>query len=298
MIRDTLGMEGDAGDLAISPETVHLAEMRAWLRQRHRRRPNAPLIAMAPAAAYGPAKEWPAEKFAAVIDALAQNVIGAECVLVGAPSERAKCEEVARLAIAGAIVSAGETSIGELIALLSISSAFIGNDSGCMHLAGALGIPTVAIFGSTNPLRTGPAGAKQPRDLASPRMQPVPRAHLPISAITIVFVKLNLKKHLKLYRRWAWRVAMKLKELASKLGREFRGDGEVDIFMPAPIEAAGPGTIIFVANEKYAPMLETTTASCVIVPEQFAERAKCPVLISPNPYFDFSRVLEIFFPAA
>src|SRR5579862_7630865 len=90
---------------------------------------------------------------------------------------------------------------------------------------------------------------------------------------------------------------MKLKELASKLGREFRGDGEVDIFMPAPIEAAGPGTIIFVANEKYAPMLGMTTASCVIVLEQFAARAKCPVLISPNPYFDFSRTLEIFFPA-
>jgi UDP-3-O-[3-hydroxymyristoyl] glucosamine N-acyltransferase len=90
---------------------------------------------------------------------------------------------------------------------------------------------------------------------------------------------------------------MKLKELASKLGREFRGDGEVDIFLPAPIEAAGPGTVIFVANEKYAPMLETTSAACVIVPEEFAARAKCAVLISPNPYFDFSRALEIFFPA-
>src|SRR5580704_11801221 len=90
---------------------------------------------------------------------------------------------------------------------------------------------------------------------------------------------------------------MKLQELALKLGREFRGDGEVYIFLPAPIEAAGPGTVIFVANEKYAPMLETTSASCVIVPEQFAARAKCPVLISPNPYFDFSRALEIFFPA-
>jgi UDP-3-O-[3-hydroxymyristoyl] glucosamine N-acyltransferase len=89
---------------------------------------------------------------------------------------------------------------------------------------------------------------------------------------------------------------MKLKEIALQLGREFRGNPEAEIFMPAPIEAAGPGTIIFVANEKYAPMLETTTAACVIVPEQFAARAKCPVLISTNPYFDFSRVLEIFFP--
>jgi UDP-3-O-[3-hydroxymyristoyl] glucosamine N-acyltransferase len=89
---------------------------------------------------------------------------------------------------------------------------------------------------------------------------------------------------------------MKLKEIAQQLGREFRGNPEAEIFMPAPIEAAGPGTIIFVANEKYAPMLETTTAACVIVPEQFAARAKCSVLISTNPYFDFSRVLEIFFP--
>lgn len=157
MIRETLGIQGEADDIAIAAEPSHVATMRKWLRER-RRRPDAPLIAIAPAAAYGPAKEWPAAKFAAVVDALADK-IGAECVLVGAPSERAKCEEVAALSSSGALVSAGETSIGELIALLSISSGFIGNDSGCMHLAGALGIPTVAIFGSTNPFRTGPAAA-------------------------------------------------------------------------------------------------------------------------------------------
>jgi len=157
MLRETLGVEGDADDLAISPDVAHLASMRKWL-ATHRRRPDAPLIAIAPAAAYGPAKEWPAAKFAALIDTLAEQ-LGAECVLVGAPSERAKCGEVAALSAAGALVSAGQTSIGELIALLSISSAFVGNDSGCMHLAGAIGIPTVSIFGSTNPLRTGPARA-------------------------------------------------------------------------------------------------------------------------------------------
>jgi UDP-3-O-[3-hydroxymyristoyl] glucosamine N-acyltransferase len=89
---------------------------------------------------------------------------------------------------------------------------------------------------------------------------------------------------------------MKLKELASRLQLEFRGDGEVDVLMPAPIEAAAPGTVIFVANEKYAPMLEKTRAACVIVPPQFADQAKCPVLISTNPYFHFARALEIFFP--
>ena len=158
MIRETLGIEGDATDLAIAPDPSHVVTMREWLRT-HRRRANGPLIAIAPAAAYGPAKEWPAKNFATVIDVLAAR-LGAECVLVGAPSERAKCAEVASLATSGALVSAGETSIGELIALLSISSGFVGNDSGCTHIAGALGIPTVAIFGSTNPLRTGPAGAR------------------------------------------------------------------------------------------------------------------------------------------
>jgi ADP-heptose:LPS heptosyltransferase len=58
------------------------------------------------------------------------------------------------------MIAAGHTNIGQLIALLSLCDGFIGNDSGCMHLAGALGIPTVAIFGSTNPVRTGPMGPK------------------------------------------------------------------------------------------------------------------------------------------
>jgi heptosyltransferase-2 len=156
MIRETLGIEGDPNDIAILPSAKNVAAIHEWL-ATNRRRPDAPLIAIAPAAAYGPAKEWPAPKFAVVVDELS-NSIGAECVLVGAPSERAKCEEVASLSSGGAIVSAGQTSVGELIALLSMAAAFVGNDSGAMHLAGALGIPAVAIFGSTNPERTGPPG--------------------------------------------------------------------------------------------------------------------------------------------
>ena len=81
-------------------------------------------------------------------------------VLAGAPSERAKCEEVAAASKSELMIAAGHTNIGELIALLSLCDGFIGNDSGCMHLAGALGIPTVAIFGSTSPRRTGPLGPK------------------------------------------------------------------------------------------------------------------------------------------
>jgi heptosyltransferase II len=156
MVRETLGIESDAADFAITAHEPNRERMRAWL-TAHRRRSDARLVAIAPAAAYGPAKEWPAENFGALIGSIAERW-NAECVLVGAPGERAKCEQVAGTAARGAIVAAGETNIGELIALLSLCDAFIGNDSGAMHLAGALGIKTVALFGSTNPYRTGPMG--------------------------------------------------------------------------------------------------------------------------------------------
>ncbi len=158
MVRATSVADGSIDDFALEVHQPHRERMREWLAAR-RTRVGAPLYAIAPAAAYGPAKEWPARNYAALIDLLGAS-FGAEVVLVGAPSERAKCEQVAAACKAGAVVAAGSTSIGELVALLSLCDGFVGNDSGCAHLAGALGIATVAIFGSTNPDRTGPLGAK------------------------------------------------------------------------------------------------------------------------------------------
>ena len=89
---------------------------------------------------------------------------------------------------------------------------------------------------------------------------------------------------------------MKLKELASRLGLEVRGDADVEISAPAPLEAAAPGTIIFVASAKYLDALRTTSAACAIVPAELAGEAPCAVMVSANPYVDFARVLEIFFP--
>jgi heptosyltransferase II len=158
MVRATGVADGRADDFALDVHEPSRERMREWL-AANRKRPGRPIFAIAPAAAFGPAKEWPAENYGALIDLLARRE-DAEVVLVGAPSERAKCEEVAAASKAGAMIAAGHTNIGELIALLSLCDGFIGNDSGCMHLAGALGIPTVAIFGSTNPVRTGPMGPK------------------------------------------------------------------------------------------------------------------------------------------
>ncbi len=89
---------------------------------------------------------------------------------------------------------------------------------------------------------------------------------------------------------------MKLKDLASKLGLELRGDGDVEIFAPAPTEAAAPGMIIFVATPKFAPALQSNVSAAITTAE-LAAGAKCSTLISANPYADFARVLEIFFPA-
>jgi len=142
----------------LTPSPQNVSAMRSWLAMR-RIRQHAKLIAIAPAAAYGPAKEWPSAHYVALIDLLAERY-GAECVLVGSSSERGRCEQLAASARAGAIVAAGETGVGELIALLSLCDGFAGNDSGAMHLAAALSLPTVGIFGSTNPARTGPVGQR------------------------------------------------------------------------------------------------------------------------------------------
>lgn len=157
LLRATLGIVGNPDDCALDVEPRHRAAMDAWLAARRLRR--GPLIALAPAAAYGPAKEWPAARWIALADLLAARH-GVECVLVGAAGERARCIEIATATRHGALVAAGETNVGQMIALLSRCNGFAGNDSGAMHVAGALGLPTVGLFGSTNPARTAPLGPR------------------------------------------------------------------------------------------------------------------------------------------
>ncbi|MBV8361334.1 MAG: lipopolysaccharide heptosyltransferase II [Deltaproteobacteria bacterium] len=161
MVSDTLGIsptipDGVSYRLEVSHQSVE--RVKQWLAS-HRRNHYAPLIAISSAAAYGPAKEWPSPYYARLIDLL-REMAGAECILLGTPSERLKCQEIAAMSRAGALVAAGNTDVGELKALLSLCNGFAGNDSGAMHLAAALGIPAVGIFGSTNPARTGPVGPK------------------------------------------------------------------------------------------------------------------------------------------
>jgi len=117
---------------------------------------EAPLLALAPGAAYGPAKQWPPEFFAEVAREWIRQ--GGSAVVTGAPGERDLAERVA--AESGAVPVAGRTSLAGVLGLLSRCTAVVANDSGAMHLAAAAGCTGVAVFGSTDPTATGPIGGR------------------------------------------------------------------------------------------------------------------------------------------
>lgn len=116
-----------------------------------------PVIGVSPGAAYGGAKRWPAERFAAAADRIAAET-GASVALFGSASERQVCESIASALSAPAHNFAGRTGLGEFVELAAACTVFLTNDSGAMHVASALGIPTVAVFGATDDTTTGPTG--------------------------------------------------------------------------------------------------------------------------------------------
>ncbi len=142
--------------LATTPSHEALADKRlegTGLAGKH------PLVGIAPGAAYGPAKRWFPERFAAVADRLIADE-GASIILFGSAGDRPAAAAVARRAAGSLADIAGQTDLKEAIAVMARCDLFISNDSGLMHLSAALGVPTVAIFGSTNPVTTGPVGKR------------------------------------------------------------------------------------------------------------------------------------------
>lgn len=117
-----------------------------------------PILALCPGAEYGPAKRWPVDRFAAA----ARHFMTRDnlrAVIFGAANDAAVASELATL-LPEAENRAGQTSLEEFMRALASARLVLCNDSGAMHLASALGTPTVAIFGSTEPQMTGPLGAR------------------------------------------------------------------------------------------------------------------------------------------
>lgn len=112
-------------------------------------------IALAPGAAYGSAKCWLPERFAQLADRLIAD-FDADVIIFGAAAERDVAGRIANAMRHRPVMLAGQTKIGELPALFARCRLFIGNDSGAMHVAGAVGLPVVGIFGPTDPFGTAP----------------------------------------------------------------------------------------------------------------------------------------------
>lgn len=108
-------------------------------------------VGISPGAAYGSAKRWPAERFAEVARAFSP------VLLFGAASERELCQSIAET-VPGARNLAGQTTLREFIDLAAACRLFLTNDSGAMHIASAVGVPTVTVFGATDETTTGPTG--------------------------------------------------------------------------------------------------------------------------------------------
>ncbi len=117
---------------------------------------------LAPGAEYGPAKRWPSSHFAA----LARQIDG-PVVLLGSGKEAGLCADIVQLALPTSAQAepavaarlhnlAGQTSLSQALALIAACQVMVSNDSGLMHVAAALGVKQVAIFGSSSPLHTPP----------------------------------------------------------------------------------------------------------------------------------------------
>ena len=120
---------------------------------------NKEICGIAPGAVYGPAKRWFPERFGALADMIEKSY-NLQGVLFGGKADWEAAEETRKSAKSKLVNIAGKTNLQEAIHLISQCRLFVSNDSGLMHVAGALNVPTVAIFGSTNPVTTSPAGEK------------------------------------------------------------------------------------------------------------------------------------------
>jgi heptosyltransferase II len=116
-----------------------------------------PIFGLNPGAEYGPAKRWPIERFIASAREIQQQT-NCAWILFGGPNDAEFTNQIqSALGSGSAILNlAGKTSLRELMCLLKQCRVFLTNDTGPMHVAAALGVPVVAIFGSTSAPLTGP----------------------------------------------------------------------------------------------------------------------------------------------
>jgi heptosyltransferase-2 len=163
-------------------------------------KPNARRIAVGAGASYGSAKCWPPDRFAKALNALLSRT-DADIILFGTPGELPVFTAIAAELQRPPINLTGKTSIADLPALLSQCHLFLGNDSGAMHVAAAVGLPVVAIFGPTDPQGTAPVTPRltivQQKPYCSPCfLRRCPTDHRCMTAVTPAMVESALQSAL------------------------------------------------------------------------------------------------------
>ncbi|HHB76492.1 MAG TPA: lipopolysaccharide heptosyltransferase II [Desulfobulbus sp.] len=149
----------DELELFVSPQKLHGAQ--EALADVFSGRGRAPVIGLNPGAAYGPAKRWPAEKFAELAKMVHEQT---ECLILvfGTKADNHAASLIQR-ALADrkrCMDLTGSTDLATAIAYIGCCDAFVTNDSGLMHVAAAVDTPLVALFGSTDHVATGPHGRR------------------------------------------------------------------------------------------------------------------------------------------
>jgi lipopolysaccharide heptosyltransferase II len=118
-------------------------------------------------------KQWPAGRFAELADRLAAR--GCRVAVIGGPRDEDACRRVAEKARSGPAILSGIERLRETIALIDRMSLFVSNDTGPMHIAAGLGIPTVGLFGPSDATKYRPWGAHTRMISASLPCSPCPQ---------------------------------------------------------------------------------------------------------------------------
>lgn len=150
-----LGIAPASERIQFAPTAAHASAARAWLSARGIK-PDQPYVVLHPGAKWPP-KRWPIERFREVAARLQHS--GLVVILVGDKTDERVLRAIAAGLVPSPLVSVGELDLGAVGALIRQARLFLGNDSGLMHMASAVGTPMVAVFGPTLPHRTGPLDA-------------------------------------------------------------------------------------------------------------------------------------------
>lgn len=159
-----LNNEGDVSDRFAKPRVEHVAPS-VTVSKRAREEAQRLLsgygvtddyVVIAPASAYGEVKDWPTGHWLELVGKIREE-LGLRVVVTGSEGQKEACGNIAD-GNEGVVNVAGRTDMDVFAGLLAGAGGFVGGDSGGAHVAGALGIPSVVIFGITNPARTSPGG--------------------------------------------------------------------------------------------------------------------------------------------